>query len=144
MASKRDQFLNACRNSKLDTVRWGLGAGGQTPGTRDDDGVTAIMLCALANKHKALQMLLDNCRRSRMKEPIDFVDGEGEGRTALMMAAARGHAESCDELLYAGANYKLKCAKGKTAADYARKGGHDALARKIDRGGDSSEEEEES
>jgi hypothetical protein len=144
MASKRDQFLNACRNSKLDTVRWGLGAGGQTPGTRDDDGVTAIMLCALANKHKALQMLLDNCRRSRMKEPIDFVDGEGEGRTALMMAAARGHSESCDELLYAGANYKLKCAKGKTAADYARKGGHDALARKIDRGGDSSEEEEES
>ena len=89
MASKRDQFLNACRNSKLDTVRWGLGAGGQTPGTRDDDGVTAIMLCALANKHKALQMLLDNCRRSRMKEPIDFVDGEGEGRTALMMSVSK-------------------------------------------------------
>ena len=143
MASKRDQFLTACRNAKLDTVRWGLGAGGQNPGTRDDDGYTAIMITAMGNKHKALQMLLDNCRRSRIKEPIDFVDGCGDERTALMMAAERGYEESCDELLYAGANFKMKCAKGRTAADYARKNGHDALARKIDRGGDSSEEEEE-
>jgi leucine-rich repeat protein SHOC2 len=143
MASKRDQFLTACRNAKLDTVRWGLGAGGQNPGTRDDDGYTAIMITAMGNKHKALQMLLDNCRRSRIKEPIDFVDGCGDERTALMMAAERGYVESCDELLYAGANFKMKCAKGRTAADYARKNGHDALARKIDRGGDSSEEEEE-
>ena len=143
MSSKRDQFLTACRNAKLDTVRWGLGAGGQNPGTRDDDGYTAIMITAMGNKHKALQMLLDNCRRSRIKEPIDFVDGCGDERTALMMAAERGYVESCDELLYAGANFKMKCAKGRTAADYARKNGHDALARKIDRGGDSSEEEEE-
>ena len=143
MASKRDQFLTACKNAKLDTVRWGLGAGGQNPGTRDDDGYTAIMITAVGNKHKALQMLLDNCRRSRIKEPIDFVDGCGDERTALMMAAERGYEESCDELLYAGANFKMKCAKGRTAADYARKNGHDALARKIDRGGDSSEEEEE-
>jgi len=143
MASKRDQFLTACKNAKLDTVRWGLGAGGQNPGTRDDDGYTAIMITAMGNKHKALQMLLDNCRRSRIKEPIDFVDGCGDERTALMMAAERGYEESCDELLYAGANFKMKCAKGRTAADYARKNGHDALARKIDRGGDSSEEEEE-
>ena len=143
MSSKRDQFLTACRNAKLDTVRWGLGAGGQNPGTRDDDGYTAIMITAMGNKHKALQMLLDNCRRSRIKEPIDFVDGCGDERTALMMAAERGYVESCDELLYAGANFKMKCAKGRTAADYARKNGHDALARKIDRGGESSEEEEE-
>ena len=27
MSSKRDQFLTACRNAKLDTVRWGVGAG---------------------------------------------------------------------------------------------------------------------
>jgi len=143
MASKRDQFLTACRNAKLDTVRWGVGAGGQSPGTRDDDGYTAIMITALGDKHKALQTLLDACRRSRMREPIDFTDGRGDGQTALMMAAARGHAASCDELLYAGANYKMKCARGKTAADYAREHGHEALARRIDRGGDSSEEEED-
>ena len=144
MASKRDQFLTACRAAKLDTVRWGLGAGGQTPGTRDDDGFTAIMITASLNKHKALQMLLDNCRRTRIREPIDFVDGRGDEETALMMAARAGHVESCDELLYAGANAKLKCARGMTAADHARANGHDALARRIDRGGDSSEEEEES
>ncbi|OUS48406.1 hypothetical protein BE221DRAFT_189699 [Ostreococcus tauri] len=144
MASKRDQFLTACRNAKLDTVRWGLGAGGQNPGTRDDDGYTAIMITARSNKHKALQMLLDNCRRARMREPIDYVDGQGDEETALMMAAREGHREACDELLYAGANAKMKCARGMTAADHARKAGHDALARRIDRGGDSSEEEEES
>ncbi len=143
MSSKRDQFLTACRNAKLDTVRWGVGAGGQSPGTRDDDGHTAIMITALGDKHKALQMLLDSCRRSRMREPIDFTDGRGEGKTALMMAAARGHEASCDELLYAGANYKMTCERGMTAADYARKNGYDGLARRIDRGGDSSEEEEE-
>ena len=60
-----------------------------------------------------------------------------------MMAAARGHEASCDELLYAGANYKMTCERGMTAADYARKNGYDGLARRIDRGGDSSEEEEE-
>ena len=80
MSSKRDQFLTACRNAKLDTVRWGVGAGGQSPGTRDDDGHTAIMITALGDKHKALQMLLDSCRRSRMREPIDFTDGRGRGR----------------------------------------------------------------
>ena len=143
MSSKRDQFLTACRNAKLDTVRWGVGAGGQSPGTRDDDGHTAIMITALGDKHKALQMLLDSCRRSRMREPIDFTDGRGEGKTALMMAAARGHEASCDELLYAGANYKMTCERGMTAADYARKNGYDGLARRIDRGGDSSEEEDE-
>lgn len=62
-----------------------------------------------------------------MKELIDFVDGEGEGWMALMMAAARGYAESCDELLYAGVNYKLKCVKGKMVVDYVRKGGYDVL-----------------
>jgi len=143
MASKRDQFLTACRASKLDTVRWGLGAGGQTPGVRDDDGFTAIMLTVFGNKHKALQMLLDNCRRSRIKEPIDFVDGQGDEKTALMYAAELGFEESVDELLYAGANHKLKCAKGLSAADYARKNKFDALARRIDRGGESSEEEDD-
>ena len=88
--SKRDQFLTACRNQKLDTVRWGLGAGGQSPGTRDDEGMTPIMICAARNLHKALRMLVDHCRRAREKEVMDLTDGEGEGRTALMMAAANG------------------------------------------------------
>ena len=144
MSSKKDQFLNACRNQKLDTVRWGIGAGGQQPSSRDDHGFTALMICASLNKHKALQMLCDWCRRSRMKEQLDLTDGEGNGTTALMMAAKLGHEESCRELLDAGCNYVMKCERGKTAADYAREEGkNERLARFIERGGEESDEEEE-
>ena len=138
--SKRDKFLEACSKEKLDTVRWSLGAGGQSPSARDADGYTAIMLCAMNNKHKALQMLVDHCRKTREREQMDLVDGAGDGRTALMMAAARGHARSCQELLDAGCNYRVKCDRGKTAADHARDAGHADLAARIDRGGESEEE----
>lgn len=47
------------------------------------------------------------------------------------------------ELLYAGAKTELKCNKGMTAEDYARKRGHNALADIIRRGGDSESEGEE-
>ena len=144
MSSKKDQFLTACRNQKLDTVRWGIGAGGQQPSSRDENGFTALMICASLNKHKALQMLCDWCRRSRMKEQLDLTDGEGNGQTALMMAAKFGHEEACQELLDAGCNYTMKCEKGKTAADYARgEGKNEKLARLIERGGEESEDEEE-
>jgi hypothetical protein len=36
--SKRDKFLESCRKQKLDTVRWSLGPGGQSPAIRDDEG----------------------------------------------------------------------------------------------------------
>ena len=91
MSSKKDQFLTACRNQKLDTVRWGINAGGQQPSSRDENGMTALMICASLNKHKALQMLCDWTRRARMREQLDLTDGNGDGMTALMMAAKFGH-----------------------------------------------------
>ena len=144
MSSKKDQFLTACRNQKLDTVRWGINAGGQQPSSRDENGMTALMICASLNKHKALQMLCDWTRRARMREQLDLTDGNGDGVTALMMAAKFGHEESCSELLDAGCDFKVKCGRGKTAADYARaEGKNEKLARLIERGGEESEEEEE-
>ena len=139
--SKRDKFLQACRNQKLDTVRWSLGAGGQSPSVRDEDGYTAIMICAAGNLHKALRMLVDHCRRTREREQMDLADGAGDGRTALMMAANNGHREACQELLDAGCNFKIKCDRGMTAADYAQRKGHAELAARINRGGESSEED---
>ena len=139
--SKRDKFLESCRKQKLDTVRWSLGAGGQSPTTRDEDGYTAIMICAAGNLHKALRMLVDHCRKTREREQMDLADGAGDGRTALMMAANNGHKEACQELLDAGCNFKLKCERGMTAADYAAKKGFHELAARINRGGESSEED---
>ena len=139
--SKRDKFLESCRKQKLDTVRWSLGAGGQSPSVRDEDGYTAIMICAAGNLHKALRMLVDHCRKTREREQMDLADGAGDGRTALMMAANNGHKEACQELLDAGCNFKLKCERGMTAADYAAKKGFPELAARINRGGESSEED---
>jgi len=143
MASKKDQFLQACKQQKLDTLRWAIGAGNQQPSARDDDGYTAIMICASLNKHKALQMLCDWCRRARMREQMDLTDGEGTGKTALMMAAVNGHEESLRELLDAGCDYKKRCENGRTASDYARKKGFEKLGQLIDRGGEESEGDDE-
>ena len=41
--NKREKFLESVRKQKLDTVRWSLGAGGQSPSVRDDEGYTSIM-----------------------------------------------------------------------------------------------------
>ena len=57
-------------------MRWALTHGGQNPGTRDDDGFTAIHIAAASNKPKVLQLMLDMCRRSRELELIDLRDGE--------------------------------------------------------------------
>ena len=86
--NKREKFLESCRKQKLDTVRWSLGAGGQSPSVRDDDGYTAIMIAAAGNLHKVLRMLVDHTRKTREREQMDLRDGAGDGRTALMMAAA--------------------------------------------------------
>ena len=68
------------REQKLDSVRWALTHGGQNPGTRDDDGFTAIHIAAASNKSKVLQLMLDMCRRSRELELIDLRDGEARPR----------------------------------------------------------------
>ena len=83
---RRSGFLAAVKAQKLDTVRWSLTHGGQTPGTRDDDGFTAIHIAAASNKQKVLQLMLDLCRRSRELELIDLADGSVRRRRA---AAAR-------------------------------------------------------
>lgn len=76
---RRSGFLAAVKAQKLDTVRWSLTHGGQTPGTRDDDGFTAIHIAAASNKQKVLQLMLDLCRRSRELELIDLADGSVRG-----------------------------------------------------------------
>ena len=53
------------------------------------------------------------------------------GYTALMIAAANGFVDAVDVLLSAGASKVIKTPDGKTAADFARERGHEALAKRL-------------
>jgi len=54
------------------------------------------------------------------------------GATALMSAANNGSMEFVDMLLAAGADPKLRMSDGKTAADFARARGHEAVAKRLE------------
>jgi uncharacterized protein len=54
-----------------------------------------------------------------------------QGYTALMIAAANGFGDAVDVLLAAGTDRTRKNPEGKTAADFARERGHEALAARL-------------
>ena len=67
--------------------------------------------------------------RSTINEPQE--GGINDGRTMLMMAAAKGHADIVRELLRHGADMSVQDNKGVTAESLARKQGHEELATTI-------------
>ena len=82
------------------------------------NGLTALMWAAghtndvpVTEGRAAVELLLN---RGAALELV-----ENRGRTALMIAAERGHAEIVEALLDAGAERKRQDAAGKTAADLA-------------------------
>jgi uncharacterized protein len=128
--------------------------------TLSPDGWTALHLAAFLGQGDALMALLDHGAEARIfgkafesNLPIHaaaagrrldkasfakLVAATGNpdalqkaGYTALMIAAANGFADAVDVLLAAGANKSIKTPDGKTAADFARERGHEALAAKL-------------
>eukprot|EP01051_Picozoa_sp_SAG22_P012901 SAG22_NODE_1387_length_4524_cov_2.915028_5_plen_84_part_00 len=51
---KRLQMFAAINKQKLDGVRWSFLYGGQQVSTRNDEGMTPLMVCASENKNRAL------------------------------------------------------------------------------------------
>jgi|APGre2960657505_1045072.scaffolds.fasta_scaffold88374_2 ankyrin repeat protein len=115
---------------KLDSVRWALAHGGQNPGTRDDEGFTAIHIAAAGNRPKVLQLMLDLCRRSRELELMDLRDGSVRvgrakqcsddcsgcghitwGLGPLTLAGVTGQGEDMTALMMAAANGHEACVR---------------------------------
>lgn len=75
-----------------------LHSGINTAVLQNDDGLTALQLAASTDKHKALLLMLDLMRQQRcLKESIDVPEEEA-GRSALMLAAAKGSLKCVDHL----------------------------------------------
>lgn len=132
----RQQYFNALRDDKgtraLDTIRWCLRNGGVNVRAEDDAGHTAMHIAAVGNKIDILQALCDHVKQAGTPDDLDV--GDTEGKTALMMAAAKGHLECCKLLSKAGSSWTAKCDDGLTARDYAEKRGNPALVAMFDGG----------
>jgi hypothetical protein len=95
---KLEQYWSSILKEKLDTLKFCvLHSGINFSSMQNDKGLTGCMVSALEDKPKSLLVLLDVMRQARtIKEAIDLTDEEG--RTALMMAAAKGNEKCVDHL----------------------------------------------
>ncbi len=91
------------------------------PNRTDSNQRTALMYAATGSSTRTVEILLEH------GADVNAIEGE-EGWTALMFAAAEGQAEVVQALLDGGASPGLIDIDGESAASFASKAGHEALA----------------
>ena len=125
------QYFDAIRTGKMDTLRWCLRHGGISVRAENDDGETGIQIAAANGYSEAMQTLIENVRK--VGQPADLEETDDEGRTPLMLAALNGKLE-CARLLVVEGKVKLatKCDHGKTARMYAESRKHDKVVAFLD------------
>jgi len=90
----------------------------------DKDGWTPLHYAATGPEPRVVSLLLERGARPDPLAP--------SGATPLMLAARQGAIDAVPLLLEHGADPRLRDQRGLSAADYARAGGRDALAAKLD------------
>lgn len=129
-ASKMDAYFEAVMNQKLPTVRWSLSnIGSLEASSRTPEGYTAFHVAAASGKAKALEMIVSFYARKRALREKGWIElTDAEGRTPIMLAAARGALDCVEVLLevedkhFKGGGEALLLQTdpaGKTARDYA-------------------------
>lgn len=96
--------------------------GGANVNARSTSNNGNAILLAGMHDHAALVPTLINAGAQ-----IDGLLSEAQPYSALMIAAMQGHFETVRALVEAGADLTIE-ASGRTAADYARRNGHDEIA----------------
>ena len=97
-------------------------AGGADPTLRDAIGDTPLHSAAWSGGLGIVQLLVAH-------KAVDVNAVNGERRTALMLAAQKGHTDIVCALLSAGADRTLADQYGNTALDCAVRYGHNSIAR---------------
>lgn len=92
--------------------------------TIEREGWTPLHYAASGESTEAIELLLERGAEIDARAP--------NGNTPLMMAAGFGSIDGAVLLVRKGADTTLKNKAGMTAADYARRGGHDVLARQLE------------
>jgi ankyrin repeat protein len=118
-------FLSAVRDGDAAKVRQCLKADSSLATLKFDDGASALAMAARLGRLEVLRILLD-AGAAAVPE-----DEPRHAPTALMEAAASGHAEAAALLLQHGADPALRDAEGRSAADHARANGHADLAQRL-------------
>jgi len=116
-------LMKAAQNGHLQSVQRLLDAGAQT-GLGDKGGYTALMLAASNNHAAVVELLLEYGADPNRRE-------QTRGWSALIWAAKRGHLDSFDTLLKAGAEHRFLDKQGKSALDWADANGHRLIAEKL-------------
>lgn len=119
----RGEFLNSCKNGKLDHIRYMLHVHPESCHWTDEDansGLSLALLCG-ENAVTATQLLLAAGARPDHQN--------AHGLSPLMLACKWADAVDCIDLLIdKEADATLLCDQGRTAADYARDETADAAA----------------
>ena len=143
---KKAAFWDAIANQALPTIRWSLLNAGVAPATRNEDGLTSMMIAVLNGRERSLKEIIQFYERrvSQLKEALELRDDDG--KTPLIMAAELGKRECLRLLLEAGANAHAKDGAGRDARAAAVASGKPSIAEWIDDWlrPPSSDEEEES
>uniref|UniRef100_A0A7S3LPC5 Uncharacterized protein n=1 Tax=Aplanochytrium stocchinoi TaxID=215587 RepID=A0A7S3LPC5_9STRA len=117
---KRDAFWESLMTEKQKLVRDGLTNTGIEAQTRNEQGLTSIMVAAANGKAKSLETLLDWYKRRRLLRQRGWINlTDDEGHTALHLAAARGHLGCIETLIDFEAKTEWKDMNGKTPRDLA-------------------------